>query len=339
VGYTQEYLEHVGGEIAADDDALNEARARLTLVRGVAANYPGALRTYRSGSLAHHTVTNPVSDADGGVVLNRQIYTALGPDGSNESPLEIVEDLRKSLGEAVRGTYPKATVTTSKRGPLVSFNQPLPDGQDPTVDLVVALNRRNAVGLWIPNLEDDCWDASDPEGHADLLADGGTSLVATRRKVIRLLKAWNKKWSQPTTFSFHLAVLALEYVPAGVSLAEAFCRVFEGAAADFDAEKATPDPAGVSPDLVPKVDYKVAGQRMRAAGAALRDALSNDGDRAHVAGALAGLFPDDLTPWWVASKNSLTSALAMGSVTTSMLGVAGATKPLVPTRAFGARRS
>ena len=44
----------------------------------------GALRWFRSGSVAHGTVNKPVTDADCGLVLDRrnERYATLGPDGA-----------------------------------------------------------------------------------------------------------------------------------------------------------------------------------------------------------------------------------------------------------------
>jgi hypothetical protein len=50
----------------------------------------------------------------------------------------------------------------TKRAILISVDEPLPGGEDPTVDLVVGLERVNKPGLWIPNTEAEDWDPSDP---------------------------------------------------------------------------------------------------------------------------------------------------------------------------------
>ena len=63
MGYTNDTLADVQGQIAADDDALGEARYRTNLVLETALKFPGARRTFRSGSLAVHTFNDPVTDA------------------------------------------------------------------------------------------------------------------------------------------------------------------------------------------------------------------------------------------------------------------------------------
>ena len=55
-------------------------------MKRMAIGFAGALRTYSSGSIAHHTMIAPVTDGDGGVVLDRRSYPRLGPDGDGEDP-------------------------------------------------------------------------------------------------------------------------------------------------------------------------------------------------------------------------------------------------------------
>lgn len=96
MGFTDAFLTDVGSQIAARDDVLAEARARLA--RKIAETFPGVLRTYASGSLAHYTFNSPVTDGDGGVVLDRRFYPSLGPDGGGETPNDTTSDLCALLG-------------------------------------------------------------------------------------------------------------------------------------------------------------------------------------------------------------------------------------------------
>src|SRR5690348_2886035 len=105
MGYTAKFLSNVRTEIDAKDVPLKEARARLLLVRDQAIAFPGARRTYASGSLAQHTMNYPVTDGDGGLVLDRRRYPNLGPEGGGETPTEVTKELCTLLGLAVRKTY------------------------------------------------------------------------------------------------------------------------------------------------------------------------------------------------------------------------------------------
>jgi hypothetical protein len=76
-----------GPQLAPEDTVIKEARERRDTSKAAGESFPGALRSYNSGSLAHGTANCPVHqrdkglDADCGVVLDRRAYPTLGPDG------------------------------------------------------------------------------------------------------------------------------------------------------------------------------------------------------------------------------------------------------------------
>lgn len=337
MSYTNDQLDLVRAQIAPYDTVLAAARTRLGDVRGLASTFPGALRTYASGSLAHGTVNHPVSDGDGGLVLDRRSYPNLGPDGGGEQPRDVVADLCALLGPTLREIYPNAKCGTSKRGPKVWFGAPI-EGQDPTVDLVVALTRQSGGGLWIPNLERNIWEASDPETHTALITGGTASLAQTRRRIIRLAKAWNKQFTSPAFSSFHLSALALESVTAGLGVAHGLHATFDDAATSL-AVGNTPDPAGVSAPIKLLTDRATAVRRLRKAADNLAEALAAEDDEVAVTAALSRVFwkyidaPD--TPQLTAAVAAMTQNK---TITTATLGLAGPAVALAPTRAYGDRR-
>lgn len=165
--YANDVLEEIRQAVSADHDDLREARSRRDLVLRATAGFDGVLRTFKSGSVAHGDVNNPVTDADGGAVLDRRVHTTLGPDSDEgEGPQGVVDAVRDHLMPVVREAYPAARSRLMKRAILVRFHAPNAAGVDPSVDLVVALTRRGAAALWIPNRDKDDWDASHPEEHA-----------------------------------------------------------------------------------------------------------------------------------------------------------------------------
>ncbi|MBE8519418.1 hypothetical protein ILP97_18215 [Amycolatopsis sp. H6(2020)] len=336
MSYAEEVLDEVRSQIDAHKEPLAEARIRLDLVCSAAEAFPGALRTYRSGSLPQHTFIHPVGDGDGGVVLDRRVYPKLGPDGDGETPSEIAGELCALLGPAVREVYPKARCGTSKRGPKLLFGQSI-DGQDPTVDMVVALTRKTGAGLWIPNLKTNVWEASDPEGHVELFTSGSQSLRRTRRRVIRLLKAWNKQYNQPGFSSHNLTVWAWEFIQPGMGMATALSAVLTKAAARVESGRATVDPADVSPNVKLLVSRNVAAKRLRTAADGLAEALAHDDDREAVLTALSKVFynyVENPAPRGLAGK---VAALRRNvPVATATLGLGGPSTLVRPTRAFGA---
>ncbi len=339
MGYTEEILNDIRGQIDAHPEPLAEARTRLGLVRSIAGRFPGALRTYASGSLPQNTFIHPVGDGDGGLVLDRRVYPRLGPEGDGETPEEITSQLCALLGPEVREVYPKARCGASKRGPKVWFGSPV-DDQDPTVDLVVALTRKKGAGLWIPNLKTDTWEASHPECHVELFTSGSQSLRRTRRRVVRLLKGWNKQYNEPGFSSHNLTVWAWEFVEPGMGVALALSTVLTKAAARVGAGEATVEPAGVSPNVKLLVSRSIATRRLRTAAEALTDALDHDDDREAVLSALSRVFYnyiEDPTPNGFAQK---VAALRRNvPVTTTTLGLGGPPALVAPTRAYGAPNS
>lgn len=338
MGTTADVLAEIRVDIDADHEALTEARARLALVRSAGSSYYGALRTYPSGSLAVHTMNGPVTDGDGGLVLDRRYYPRLGPDGGNESPQNVVEDLCKFIGPIVREAYPKAKINTSKRGPMVTFAAPVND-QNPTVDLVVALTRKEGEGLWIPNLAKDTWEPSDPEAHVLLLNSGAASHRSMRRKVIRLAKAWNKQFTVPGVSSFMLSVWAHEFMEPGMGVPAGLHALFEGAASRLEAGRSTPDPVGVSANLKLLLPADKVRPRLRKAADAIAESLANEGDDQAVRASLAKIF------WkYIEVPASASLAAAAGTLwaktpmTTTTLGLSTVSAIVPPTRAFGGSR-
>ena len=336
MGHTDDILFDVQRQIAADDDVLAEARERTNLVLEIALGFPGARRTFRSGSLAVHTFNNPVTDGDGGVVLDRRYYPSLGPDGGGDIPNGIVTKMCALLGPEVRKTYPNARCHTSKRGPKMLFGGPL-KGQDPTVDLVVALDRRDADGLWIPHLEKERWDASHPEQHVRLLNSEPVSLRRLRRRVIRLLKAWNKQWTDPAFSSFHLSVLALLYVESGMSVGTGLRTVFEKAAKYLESGDNTKDPASVSSPIKLLLDRSAAVDRLQKAATNMARALDHDDDNQIVQTALNRVFRNYVDPPTGDSLGSTVSGLrGVAGVGTALLGLRPSIQTVPTTRrAFG----
>jgi hypothetical protein len=345
MGCTGDVLDEVRGAIAADDGVLAETRTRRDLVMKLAESYPGVARIFTSGSVTHRTVNDPVSDADAGIVLDRRYYRELGPDGDGQIPNDIVDDIDDFVGEPLREVYQDATCGQSKRGLYVRFNEPmLVDGeeQDPTVDVVIALNRVGQNGLWIPNLKTSCWEASDPERHNEFLSEGTPSVARTRRRVTRLMKAWNGQFSKPGLVSFNIEVLAWEYFESGMGVARGLAGLFDYAATELDAGR-TEDPAGVSGKIKLRKPKDLVVTRLRKAADALAAALGVDDDEDAVRELLSqpGVFWKFVDP-----PSGSTSAAAYGKALRGgnsgvsvgsglLLGTTGAT--FKTTRSYGDR--
>jgi hypothetical protein len=73
-------------------------------------------------------------------------------------PDQAVRAMCDHLRPLLRRKYPRATLKVTKRAILIEIDEPLPSGEDPTVDLVVPLDHRDNPGLWIPNTAHHRWD-------------------------------------------------------------------------------------------------------------------------------------------------------------------------------------
>ena len=290
-------------------------------------------------------MNRPVTDGDGGVVLDRRIYPELGPDGDGEGPHEIIEDMHDFLGPRVREHYEDATVHRMKRGLKVYFHDPIDEEQDPTVDLVVALNRKADDALWIPNRDRSRWDPSHPEKHYQLLRAGTKAHRRVRARVIRLGKAWNCQYSEPGLCSFNIVALALEAITEPLPLDQAMADFFHYAAMAIGKGR-TKDPADVSPSIKLLLDQKVVVARLRKAADGLATALDHDDDVEVVDEALSEVFFRYVEPP-AGGRSELVDALRRNNHGLEVGAGAGLSfarpgemtaHPLKPTRAYGGRR-
>jgi hypothetical protein len=342
MGLVLEILDDIRGQSAADDTVLAEARERRNLVAGSAMGIHGALRRFSSGSVAHGTVNKPVTDADGGIVLDRRSYPDLGPDGSDDGPLDVARELIELVGPKVRSKYPKAKVKRSRRGLLVTFSEPLGDDEDPTVDMIFTLTRKDEEGLWIPDLESGTWTASDPEKHTELFTAGTRALRALRARVTRLGKAWNKQWAEGdrALSSFNIEALVWEFVTdSSMSLDKALAGWFRYAHDELK-KGLTEDPAGVSDPIRLLLPKDTVIRRLGNAADRLEHALAHEDDEDAVRDDLASVFPEYVDPP-AGSKAATAAAVRRGNqgIGASASGiVVGGGTAMKTTRAFGTRR-
>jgi hypothetical protein len=319
MGFTLDTLNDVRRQIAAANPTLDAARKRRDTVLQIAERFPGALRTYRSGSLATGLMNRPVTDGDGGVVLDRRVYSNLGPDGDNIGPLQVVEDMRAWVQDRVVEHHANADVSVMKRGLLVQVFEPLGEEQDPTVDLVIALNRREDDALRIPRIDWEerthRWDPGHPEKHVQLLLAGTKDLVRSRAHVIRVGKAWKNQLNPEGMCSFLVTTLGLECINEPVALDHGMLTFFDHAAEAIEAGPVD-DPAHVSGPikLEDEPGRAVVVQRLRGAATAIRTAVDHDDDEDAVLEALAPVFPDFVKPPTASSsKSALGAAIRSGT--------------------------
>lgn len=336
MGFTNKILKEVRDELAPPDDVLTGARQRRDDVLRIARRFPGALRSYRSGSIAHGTA-NADLDGDGGVVLDRRVYPELGPDGDGVGPIAVVNEMLDFITDDVTELYPSAEFELTKRAIQVTINEEI-EGFDPSVDLIVALTRKEDPGLWIPNREKDDWDASHPEKHTELFTSGGRTLVRTRARAVRLGKGWDCQYEERALSSFNFESLAYEAVTDEMDESEALAATFRHGATTL-AVANTPDPAEVSPPIKLLLDRATVVDRLTNAADLMDRALDNDQDEDEVREALADLFWEYVKPpTGSTSKSAYAAALVSNqglAVGAGGLTLHGAGTSLKRTRAHG----
>jgi hypothetical protein len=344
---TEQVLEDVRAQIAPEDAALKEARERRDTTRTAAEGFEGVRHSFASGSLAHGTANCPIHerdeglDADAGVVLDRRSHPTLGPDSADQDgPTPIVEAMRDHLRRELRPDYPHVRFRITKRAILITFHEPLAGGEDPTVDLVVGLERVDEPGLWIPNTETDDWDPSDPEEHTRLLTTRADPKVlrVTRARAIRLAKAENKRTAVPPLCSFNVEAFGLMFVEDGMDEPSALLGLWEEGARDLG-RRLTPDPADVSGDIK-VVDRQRAIDRLQFAADQLALALDHDDDEAEVRTALRPLWPDFIAERPGEASKARTAATlrrrsSLGISSTGVLTTSGGTTLAKQPRSFG----
>lgn len=254
-------FEQARKRIAVPDRVLKEARKRRDEVKGIVEEEFCTLRSFGSGSVAHGTQNDPLNDADGGVVLDRNVYRDLGPEG--EGPCKKVEEVRTALRERLKESYPNVRFYTGgHRAIRINFMEPIQEGGGHfTLDLIVAI-RREGGGLWIPDLDNGRWDASSPERHVELVVKRNKKTDSNFARIIRLAKHANAR-NGKAICSFNVVALGLQAIEEKVSLPEGLALV-PREAADSLSGGLTEDPAGIpGPIKVNVVRRKEAADRFK----------------------------------------------------------------------------
>jgi hypothetical protein len=148
--------------------------------------------------------------------------------------------------------------------------------------------------------------------------------------VNRIVKAWNKQWSDPALCSFNIAALAWEAITEPMRLDVAVSTFFSYAAAAVSISP-TADPAGVSEAIRLPLGQDVAVKRLSAGAKGLQDALDHDNDPSRVADALSKVFPDYVKA--PAGSKGATAAVA----STGLITPAAAPAAFRGVRSFGER--
>lgn len=334
-------IDAIRRQVAVDPNVLEAAKARRDRVRELAQEHDAARAGYNSGSVAHGTANAPLSDTDCGVVLDRRTFPQYGPDGAGLFPMPLLLSFQEWILPRLRADYSRVTCEITKRALLFEFHETLEfEGgieTDPSVDLIVGLDRAHAPGLWIPNTERMRWDPSHPQRHTELFANTEKRLRVHRARVIRLAKvAVKNDGERKVMCSFNIEALALEHVTQVGPIAESLAE-FLLAASRAIASGLTEDPARVSgPIKLPDgVTLEMASRRLRELGSIVASSLSASSE-AEARWILSGIFGPQIDELREGERSRLRRALISrdGAAAAALI---GSPRPLKPRRSYGAR--
>jgi hypothetical protein len=277
-------IDVIRARVAVRKEVLDAAKRRRDRVRELAQEHDAARATFNSGSVAHGTANAPLHDTDCGVALDRRKFWDYGPDGGNLPPRPMMESFRDWILPRLRREYAQVSCGITKRALLFEFHETLEfDGDvrtDPSVDLIVALERRDAAGLWIPNTERPGWDPSHPQRHTELFVNSERELRVHRARVVRLAKVAVKNDGEHKVMcSFNIEALALDLVTETAPITSALAEFLLASATEI-AASLTDDPARVSgPIKLPdKITQAMASRRLEELGQIVAASLGADSE-------------------------------------------------------------
>jgi hypothetical protein len=253
------------------------------------------------------------------MVLDRRAHPELGPDDFGAGPCAIVADVARFIHKELIKDWPAVTCEITKRAIVFEFHEPLgaeDPQEDPSVDLVVGLTRRDAPGLWIPNTERDSWDPSHPERHTELLTAEPAELRVFRARTIRLTKAvigGDREYAVLSSFNIEALAYFLIRTPGPTQL-DGLASLLQASAVSI-IDGPTPDPAEVSPaiKLPDGITQEQAVRRLSFFASCAADALRDRYNEQAVLTALSRLFPEELFDAPRPAKDKLAAALAAGN--------------------------
>jgi len=259
-GPGDEVVESVLREILVPPEVLALAKRRRDAICTIAVSHPAARDYWHAGSIAQGTENSPLGDADCGVMINRgfEEFRVYGPDAGpgGLGPERFIQSFAEYILPRIREAgYPEVTIDLSgNRALKFDFHDPVDFDSlgeiDPSVDLIIGLERRDGPGVWIPNRRREGWDPAHPQQHTYLMThQGGSELVVHRAHVVRLSKRAIKRdaTSQPVAAmcSWNVSALALATVRERVAIASALGASLSESAVAI-ARGLTEDPAGVA---------------------------------------------------------------------------------------------
>ncbi|MEV5902346.1 hypothetical protein [Streptomyces sp. NPDC052127] len=241
----EQELEHlllaIDQRIAVTSAEYTEAKERLHVLTSVLSKGFES-RVYINGSIAHGDALSPLNDVDLGVILGEPWATT----ERHHSPIRIMKHACEVIETLASEYYPglSADFTGQKRAVVVRFGSDARKQRyEFTADVIVALDCTRGSGVFIPNLQRNWWDRSDPIKHSEMIRQANSATDSSFNAVVRVVKQWNRKAGQPLS-SWNIKALALSCILRPMPLLEGVHSFFYHARESLNSGL-TPDPAGI----------------------------------------------------------------------------------------------
>lgn len=241
--------------------------------------------TFLTGSYARSTAIRPLDDVDVFCVLARSKIA----DPEALTPSDALELIKKVLDEQ----YPGKAADPQNRSVNIAFS-----GTGIGYDVVPAFrDDGQGEGFVIPDIDAGEWIRSNPKIHKARSIEANDGTDGEIKPLTKAVKHWNRRQRDDDRLgSFHLEVMAWDVLTQPVdSRLAGLIDLFAGLADRV--MTATPDPAGLGPDIdagLTWAERDAAAERLRAVASELSRAqrLARDGEVEHAHHVLRGLFGD-----------------------------------------------
>jgi hypothetical protein len=222
-------------EILKSEQAL--ASKRQNEIRDHLESHLTLDRSFLTGSYARHTKTKKLKDVD--------IFCVIRADGSDadlrdRTPWEALSHLQGLLAKK----YDSPVPSIGRRSCTIEFSS---TDEVPSFDVVIAFDREKG-GFEIPDRTIGEWIASDPAVHKALATEKNERCDGRWIPLVKMIKGFNREWSNPVRPSFLLEVMALDLVRPPFGRYQDEVVLFLANAAER-IQDVWPDPANLGPDV------------------------------------------------------------------------------------------
>jgi hypothetical protein len=233
-----------GSKLELTDAEQQDASRRQQAIRTVMNKTFEIEEDFLTGSYRRWTKTKPLKDVD--------IFCVLGQTERHyraEAPTILLADVEKALADE----YGKDSISRQRRSIGVDFgvkedDEGETDGKVMSFDVVPAFSKNGHYE--IPDTATSSgWTETNPKIHYDKALEAQDAYSGEWKRLVRMMKAWNRNQGKPIKPSFLIEVMALEILhpPFGGDYRREVQGLFASLADRIHED--WPDPARLGPDV------------------------------------------------------------------------------------------